>query len=83
MCPYDVSPDGRTFLVAETQWPERDDQILLVLNWFKELKRLVPSDPPSFARHQEPVESGDVVYEDSDEEVLCVVVGPVELWETR
>ncbi|MEE8350524.1 MAG: protein kinase, partial [Acidobacteriota bacterium] len=36
---YDVSPDGR-FLVVSAQ--DTEVQIHVVLNWFKELKRLVP-----------------------------------------
>ena len=39
---YDVTPDGQRFLLAKTggQAPE---EINVVLNWFEELKRLVPS----------------------------------------
>ena len=40
---YDITPDGRQLLV---QVPERMDprsrEITVVLNWFEELKRLVP-----------------------------------------
>jgi len=40
---YDVSPDGQRFLVLQ---PEYDDsevrELHVVLNWFEELKRLVP-----------------------------------------
>jgi hypothetical protein len=46
---YDVSPDGRRFLVVKTL--EFDDAqnapvstISFVLNWFEELKRLVPAN---------------------------------------
>jgi eukaryotic-like serine/threonine-protein kinase len=42
---YDVSPDGRRFIVieaGETESPAR--QINVVLNWFEELKRLVPTN---------------------------------------
>ncbi len=42
---YDVSPDGLRFLMIRV--PEdsgTEDQIHLVLNWFEELKRLVPTD---------------------------------------
>jgi len=42
---YDISPDGQRFVVLE---PEHDDsavqQIHVVLNWFEELKRLVPAE---------------------------------------
>ena len=41
---YDVSPDGKRFLVLN---PEYDDsqvrELHVVLNWFEELKRLVPT----------------------------------------
>ena len=44
---YDVSPDGRRFLMIESA-AGRDDaratQIVLVQHWFEELKRLVPTD---------------------------------------
>lgn len=44
---YDVSPDGRRFLMikneaADTQTNVPTD-IILVENWFEELKRLVPT----------------------------------------
>ena len=42
---YDISPDGQKFLMltgAETV--ESRGQIHVVLNWFEELKRLVPTD---------------------------------------
>jgi len=41
---YDVSPDGQRFLMlkpAETAAP--GTQIVVVQNWFEELKRLVPT----------------------------------------
>ena len=43
---YDVSPDGQRFLVLKE--PATDDAIdlLVVLNFFEELKRLVPVDEP-------------------------------------
>jgi len=42
--PYDVAPDGRLLMIkgGETQAPE--SQIHVVLNWFEELKRLVPTN---------------------------------------
>ena len=43
--PYDVGPDGRFLMVtpvSEEQLETRE--IVLVLNWFEELERLVPSE---------------------------------------
>jgi serine/threonine-protein kinase len=41
---YDVSPDGRRFLMVKTiEEEEAPPQINVVLNWHEELKRLVPS----------------------------------------
>ena len=41
---YDVSPDGERFLmVHEDQFPETME-LVVVLNWDEELKRLVPTD---------------------------------------
>ena len=40
---YDVSPDGQRFLMLKEAGAE-DTQINVVLNWFEELKRLVPID---------------------------------------
>jgi len=39
---YDISPDGQRFLMLKTD--ETPAQIQVVLNWFEELKRLVPTD---------------------------------------
>ena len=40
----DVSPDGQRFLMTQAVEPEQPaTQINLVLNWFEELKRLVPA----------------------------------------
>jgi hypothetical protein len=39
---YDVAPDGR-FLMLKAAVPDRL-QVDVVLNWFEELKRLVPTD---------------------------------------
>ena len=42
---YDVSADGQRFLmVKETEQATAATQINVVLNWFEELKRLVPTD---------------------------------------
>jgi len=38
---YGVAPDGQRFMMAKAS---NEDQIRVVLNWFSELKRLVPSD---------------------------------------
>ena len=41
---YDVSPDGERFLmVLENETPETME-LVVVLNWFEELKRLVPTE---------------------------------------
>ena len=39
---YDISPDGQQFLMIKAD--EEELQINIVLNWFEELKRLVPTD---------------------------------------
>jgi len=39
---YDISPDGQRFLMIRAV-EESTDQINIVLNWFEELKRLVPT----------------------------------------
>ena len=42
---YDITPDGQRFLmVKEGEREEAATQINVVLNWFEELKRLVPTD---------------------------------------
>ncbi len=42
---YDVSPDGQQFvMVRRTGEGERAPQINVVLNWFQELERLVPTN---------------------------------------
>ncbi len=40
---YDVSPDGQRFLMIK-EAEKGQDRINVVLNWFEELKRLVPRD---------------------------------------
>jgi serine/threonine-protein kinase len=41
---YDVSPDGRRFLMIQPNEPEQPaTQVSIVINWFEELRRLVPS----------------------------------------
>ncbi len=42
---YDVSNDGQRFLMVQTdpdEWIVKE--LVVVLNWFEELKRLVPTD---------------------------------------
>ena len=44
---YDISPDGKRFLMIKQASPGGETeptQLILVLNWFEELKRLVPTD---------------------------------------
>ena len=41
---YDISPDGKRFLmVKESEEQPAATQLIVVLNWFEELKRLVPT----------------------------------------
>ena len=40
---YDISPDGQRFLMLKKE-QGRETQIHVVLNWFEELKRLVPTN---------------------------------------
>jgi len=40
---YAVSPDGRRFLMLKEETVQHQSQINVVLNWFEELKRLVPT----------------------------------------
>ena len=39
---YDISPDGQRFLMVKQE--QGESQIHVVLNWFEELKRLVPTE---------------------------------------
>jgi len=39
---YDVSPDGKRFLLIKDSGVRTVQQINVVVNWFKELKRLIP-----------------------------------------
>ena len=45
---YDISPDGQRFLMikesGETEQTPAPTQLIVVQNWFEELKRLVPTD---------------------------------------
>jgi eukaryotic-like serine/threonine-protein kinase len=40
---FDVSPDGRTFAIARVPVEKAAKEIRVVLNWFEELRRLVPA----------------------------------------
>jgi len=42
---YDIAPDGRQFLMlkAGTETTQEAPDIVVVLNWIEELKRLVPT----------------------------------------
>jgi serine/threonine-protein kinase len=41
---YDVFPDAQSFLMVKTKHPAYTTEIHVVLNWFEELKRLVPTN---------------------------------------
>ena len=41
---YDVAPDGQHFLMIEGGEEEGGNQLHVVLNWFEELKRRVPTN---------------------------------------
>ena len=41
---YDISPDGKQFLMIKAIEGSQSGQINVVLNWFEELKRLVPTN---------------------------------------
>ena len=41
---YDVSSDGQRFLMIRQDEPPAVGKITLVLNWFEDLKRLVPTN---------------------------------------
>ena len=41
---YDISPDGQRFLMIKSAEGSQSAQINVVLNWFEELKRLVPTN---------------------------------------
>ena len=40
---YDVTPDGQRFVMVQEE-RRFQDQLQVVVNWFEELKRLVPTD---------------------------------------
>ncbi len=41
---YDISPDGKRFLMIQREQDLVPTEIIVILNWFEELKRLVPVD---------------------------------------
>ena len=41
---YDVSADGTEFIMVQRIGAPQADQVNVVLNWFEELKRLVPTN---------------------------------------
>ena len=41
---YDISPDGKRFLMIQREQDLVPTEIIVVLNWFEELKRLVPTN---------------------------------------
>jgi len=41
---YDISPDGQRFLMIKREQDLVPTELIVVLNWFEELKRLVPTD---------------------------------------
>jgi hypothetical protein len=43
---YDVTPDGKRFLMVKSSSQEAPAQINLVLNWLEEVKRLVKIERP-------------------------------------
>lgn len=41
---FDVSHDGQSFIMSSPEGTPTSDHLELVLNWFRELERLVPSE---------------------------------------
>jgi serine/threonine-protein kinase len=41
---YDISPDGQRFLMIKREQDLVPTELIVILNWFEELKRLVPTD---------------------------------------
>ncbi len=41
---YDISPDGKRFIMVQIPPLTRPGQLEIVFNWFEELKRLVPTE---------------------------------------
>ena len=42
---YDISPDGKRFLMIKEPGETASTELILVQNWFQELERLVPTEP--------------------------------------
>ena len=41
---YDITPDGKRFLIVKESKAEGESaEVVVVLNWFNELERLVPT----------------------------------------
>ena len=41
---YDISPDGERFLMIKESAGGDSTEFVVIINWFEELKRLVPTD---------------------------------------
>ena len=41
---YDITPDGKRFLMMKEETDQQQSQINIILNWSEELKRLVPTN---------------------------------------
>jgi hypothetical protein len=41
---YDVAPDGRFLMISESESRRASMKLMVVLNWFEELKRLAPTE---------------------------------------
>ena len=41
---YDITPDGQRFVMVESEGESQPTEIIVVLNWFQELNRLVPTE---------------------------------------
>ena len=41
---YDISPNGQRFLMIKREQNLVPTELIVILNWFEELKRLVPTD---------------------------------------
>jgi len=41
---FDVIPDSKSFLMIRSEQTSAPSQLNVVLNWFEELKRLVPTN---------------------------------------
>jgi len=41
---YDIAPDGKRFLMVKNEEGAAPNELIVVLNWFEELKRLAPAE---------------------------------------